>query len=145
MKKEDYKTVAWSIEFEGSISIIKSKRKVQIQGFNLIPTISLYNTDHELITNFQKMVGCGRIDKRLRRKEQHSNEYIWRLVNSKKIILLVDKILPYAPTKKFKRKCEIIREYCISKGGIRIHKQYDKNEINLFKKIKSLNMKGKNE
>lgn len=143
--KEDCKTIAWSLDFEGTLSIIKSKHKNQTQGFHLNPVISLYNTDYNLIKGFKNLVNCGTIFKRERRNIKHSNSYVWRITTFSQIISLVDNIIQYSPTDKFKRKCEIIKEYCISrkeKGNIR--KSYSQNEINLQKEIKILNEKGKN-
>ena len=138
LNKEDAKTIAWSIAFEGSISIIKSQRK---KYFNLCPTIGLYNTDHSLIKSFKKMVGYGRIFKRNRREKQHSNSYVWRITSFSQVLPFIELILPYSPTDKFKEKCNVIKEFCLYRKKEAGH-PYTDYEISLYNKIKELNKKG---
>lgn len=140
---EDAKVAAWTLACEGSVDITKGRSRTCRQGFTFHPCITLWNTDSELVQNFRKMVGCGSIYRRKMKNPNHRDEFSWRIHSFSEVISFIEEILPFAPSSVFRRKCELILEYCRSRIGKKKHKApYTQDEIELYEEMRRLNVRG---
>jgi len=141
---EDAKTIAFSLACEGTVRIGLRKNARTRQKFALSPEVALFNTDHELVKSFEGLVHCGHIyKKKTRQRKNHRLEYQWMTRRLSEIIVIMKAILPFAPSPKFRRKCELVLAYCRSRveHGY-YHQLYTNAEIKMYEECKKLNQKG---
>jgi len=140
---ENAKTITFSLAYEGTVRISKAKSPSR-QGFSIRPEIALFNTDYELVKSFEELVHCGHIYcKKTRQRENHRQEYRWTTRRFSEIIAIMEAALPFAPSTKFRRKCELVLAYCRSRiNHGYYHQLYTDAEITIYKESKKLNQKG---
>ncbi len=121
-----YQFVAFIIDFEGCISIKKYPNKGFIKyGIS----VSISNTDVELLFDFKQIVKFGKIYGPYKIKEGNKDSYFWYM-NKKEIKEYLPKILPFI-SKKW-RQAEFVIE--VSKI-IKIKKDIDKLGIHKKQEI----------
>lgn len=100
--------IAWSICWEGSISLIPYRR------YAIQPLIAISNTDKSLIDQFRELVGYGYIYTHNRTKETGYNGWNiihrWQIQSIRDALRLCKEIMPIIPSKV--RQLEIVYEFC---------------------------------
>ncbi len=131
-----YEFIAWSIDFEGSISISKNENiYYQVQ-------LSIINSSKELLEDFQYRVKFGKILEPYSRKNKKQKDIYFWVMNQKEIRQYLPLIQPYLHLKW--RQGELVIEVLnIQKNG---QKLYTWEEIcileSCYKECKELNRKG---
>jgi len=104
------KLIAWSIEWEGCISLSKAKRS-RGHAFQYVPVIMLCNTRKKLVDAFQQLVGYGKVyNHRMYVGSNRKDLFKWQIVNLAQTKQLCEEILPHLITKK--RNAELLLEFC---------------------------------
>jgi dCMP deaminase len=153
-KKEliDWKLVAWSIAFEGSIGLGKGNQRKDTDdniyhAYNVF--VNLSNTSKELLDAFSNEVGFGNVYLH----DAHKNNkwkpiYHWVVNSYSDCKFVCEHILPYLPYKK--EQAELMVKYCERRLGIvcqhnysRHGKTFDKIDDEFYDKFKKLNIRGK--
>lgn len=139
---ENARLAAWSISWEGYISLIKSKDPRKKGGFRMIPRIAIGNTNYNLLEKFQQLVPIGKLSNSGYRPNPKARDiWYWRLSSSfNKTIWFLKRILPYLPSKQ--RQAELLLEYCISRCNVFGNKPYSERELQIREEILTLNRKG---
>ncbi|MFH1742828.1 MAG: hypothetical protein ABIH23_27815 [bacterium] len=92
-------TMAWSIAFEGSISMAKVKRPL-LKGPQYYPRISLDNTDKSLLAGWVLLVGYGNVYHHRRYSSAWKDLYQWAITSQKDIKKFLEDIIPFLPAKQ---------------------------------------------
>jgi hypothetical protein len=141
--EEEKKIIAWSICWEGSICLIKSKHTSSSQGFKMLPEVALSNTNVKLLEHFQKIVKLGKIGKAVRvNRPKAKNVYHWHIQSLEECAYLLFKILPYLQSKQ--KQAYYTIQYINSRLSVRksTYHKYTTFEIECQKKVSLLNRKG---
>jgi hypothetical protein len=137
--------MAWSIVFEGCISLGKGTTKhiSQITGeekeyITLVPMVQLSNTQYNLLDSFQKLVGYGHVEKNGSTKSG-APYWSWEVKSMEEVKRVCEEMLPYLPSKR--KQAELLIEFCT----IRLEKPKERvdREEQIFQEMRSLNEKGK--
>ncbi|MBA7490225.1 hypothetical protein ES702_00760 [subsurface metagenome] len=130
------KIIAWSIEWEGMISMRKKTNQ-------LAPVVAIQCTKLELIDGFHKLVGrIGKIYGPYHRKNPNAKPlYGWKLYTLKEIRDFCEQIIPFLITKK--RQAELVLEFC----NLRLSRPaynypYTQREKNIVCEVAKLNERG---
>lgn len=141
--------IAWSMEWEGCLSLSKSKRS---RGYSIqyTPTATLDNTRRELIEAFQQLVGYGKIYCHRRYRVGNQKDcYKWQVTNLVDIKRFCEMILPHLITKK--RNAELLIEFCYIRLNPAVRKgvnyrerrrTWGEREEEIYLELKELNRKG---
>ncbi len=86
-----YKLIAWSLEWEGTIGISRSKNKCNNIGYKA--NVRICNLDKELLEEFKNTIKIGNINNGTIYGEHESKVYEW-LLTRKEIDLYLPLILP---------------------------------------------------
>ena len=143
--------IAWTMVWEGCFSLAKSSKNQKGTGTPYYrPSLQITNTNKELLDRFQQVVGCGKIDLRVKedRKMNCKAKYAWRVNTQKDIKNICESILPFLPAKK--EQAELLLEYCILRlntklKGVKLifgETTRTKREEEIYKRIKELNKRG---
>jgi hypothetical protein len=104
-KKIDYRLIAWSLEWEGNISVNRNNLKSNICSYKL--DVCIGNTDKELLEEFKSLINIGYIDNGCLPKENWSKIYKWYM-SREEISIHLPLILPYLISKW--RQAELVIE-----------------------------------
>lgn len=132
------------IDADGSILIYKSKRKDARDA--LRPCIAISNTNKKIIGSFMETIPkkIYHTVKGYKRKPQYKTEYMIKIENFQSVKFVLKKIKNYLMIKKQNAiillKFIKIRESKLTKNNG--YRKLNKEEYNLYDKIKKLNKKG---
>lgn len=133
--------VAWSIEWEGTITL------ADMNFHNTIsPRVSIENTDKELLDAFMEIVKIGTIRLCKRKRDTVGNNrchYIWQVSNFSDVKSLLEEILPYLISKK--QQAELVLNLCTSRTSKDRNSPYTEEDWEYCDLIHRLNKRGKKE
>lgn len=123
--------IAWSIVWEGSISLYYDKFKKRIN-----PIINLSNTNLELLQKFRQLVGFGCVIKGRKGKNGYRDLYYWQLSGNRGCLHLLKEIVEYLPAKQ--KRAELLIEFCESRIKSRwgTYSDREREILEEFRKLK---------
>ncbi len=134
--------IAWSIAWEGTISLFYQKYKKDNELIGCYyPIISIGNTNLELLKRFHDLTGYGRIGGGFKRGGNCKPINQWRIKSIYECKALLEQIISYLPSKR--EQGEILLKFLarrIEIWGL----PYDSEDAELVKKIRILNKRGLN-
>lgn len=142
--EEEKKIIAWSIDWEGTISIHKSHKKSRNpKRFDLAPIITIGNTSHKLLMKFYSIIKLGTFYKR-KPKFPYKQVWIWEATNFNETYYIVKNIVNYLDLKKPQAKCLIKFLESRFNRGIKTtcRLPYSKEELQCYELMHKLNRKG---
>jgi len=152
MNDEVAKIAAWSVAWEGSLSIVNggsvSRRRLasgEIRKYEghksyLKPYIAVANTNRDLLEEFQLLVGMGSIRCYKPTNPAHKDSYIWIVRTIKDCLEFCEAILPWLPAKQ--RQAELVIEFCSGGLPTRSFRDTDR-DWEIYEEMKKLNKRGK--
>jgi len=144
--EEEKKIIAWSIDWEGSISIHKSSSKTERRHkkVDLQPLIIIGNTNKRLLKKFYDIVKLGHFYPRKPRPKQ-KDVWIWTTTSFEECQFILENVLPYLLSKR--KQGEVVLEFIKSRidRGIKevVSIPYSRKEFLCVEKIRKLNKRGK--
>jgi len=133
---EERRLLALSIDLEGSIGVYKQKTR----RLRYTAAIQVSNTNLELLKYVQALAKTGTIS--IHRKPYKPNRkkaYLWFTHNLFIVKKLLEEVQPYLIAKK--EQALLVLKFC----NLRLsnyHKPYDKEEEEIYLKLKELNRRG---
>ena len=143
----NYQALAWAIDCEGSIIIVKRKPTKERRG-GYQATVQIAMCDKEFPIAMKEIFKCGTIQVRKRYKDnkKHRDLYFWLVQNQKDTKRILENIEPYLIVKK--EKARIVLEFLKYRGTLErsnITGQYEKfpQEVwdryeNYFRQVREL-------
>jgi hypothetical protein len=99
MRELDLAWLAGIIDGEGSIFVMRQKRKDRERDTNYIMRVSVDSTDPFMVPECQKIAGGPKITQTRDNRPECSDRLKWQL-NGKKAASLLEELLPYLRVKK---------------------------------------------
>lgn len=134
--EEQKKIIAWSICWDGCISLVKSKHKGNSQGFRIRPIVDVSNTRIKLLQTLQKIfqIGVIRENKTCYHLEIHSFE---------ECLYILSEIFKFLPAKQKQAfyTIQFIKSRLSHRKGREIQHIYTLFEIECRRKVHVLNQK----
>ena len=136
--------MAWTMAWEGCFSIHKISTR---PGF--VMAVSVDNTDKDLIDNFYKLVGYGKIYVHRKYHGVWKDLWKWQLTDYSSIKKFCEEILPFLPAKK--EQAQLIIGFCsrrlaMSRKGLALKKganTWVAEDFQTYYRMKELNKRGK--
>lgn len=112
MKEEAKLAVAYSICFEGCISLLRGKREEKGKLYiHYTPYISICGVNRSLLDSFCSLSGYGKVSNAQKsNSSKHRKAYRWELYRQKDVKLFLEEILLYLPAKQ--EQARLLIEYC---------------------------------
>jgi len=142
MDKEQKVLLAWSLAWEGTITIVRQSEKKTSRGFCLRPRLHISNADKSLLEKFQSYIGCGSVTSEQTRyphQGKWKTLYCWTVGDREKGMNLLREILPFLPAKK--RQAELLLEFFELRDH-REHEPYPERVLEIHKEMAQLNRRG---
>ena len=141
-----WELLAWSIAWEGSISLGKSHRKKG--GFYLCPMIMVVNSNLELLRRLADIIEFGNIYQQRRRKLTISKFFRrpmhqWHVHKLGHLAIILKEIIPLLPSKE--KQSKLLLEYVqlrMKHKGHGRNAPYGKRELEIYEEMKILNRRG---
>jgi len=131
--------IAFSIAFEGSVSITRTRQYYTA-------TISLGNTEFDLLENFRRIVRLGKIGKATTQREGDKPYKIWKISNVHEIFYLLEQLKGYMPCEKYRKLRNLVSEFCkrriVAHANGTLEAPYTQREHEIVKQVQKLNEKG---
>jgi hypothetical protein len=134
--EEEKKIIAWSICWDGCISLLKSKHKGASQGFRIRPNINVANMDIMLLQKLQNIFRMGTI-----RNGNEEDCYHLSIERFEECLYLLSKIYEFLPAKQEQafHAMEFIKSRISHKKGTQLRHIYTPFEIECREKVHTLN------
>lgn len=101
MKETEKAWLAGIIDADGSITLTPAGRFRK-------PLIVVDNTDRGILDELFRLLRSGKIVKKKRYKENHSQAWSWRVYGTDRIIEFLNQLLPYLRNTKKKKRAEML-------------------------------------
>lgn len=147
LNREQKQILAWSIAWEGTISLIKNRCVKAQHGFYIRTRMDVFNTNKKLLEIFKKFIGgYGYISlQRNAQKENWAKCHRWRTHGQKETYDLLKQIIDFLPTKK--EQAKLLLEYIeIREQKNRLGnklRSYSDREFEIYEEIHKLNQRGR--
>jgi hypothetical protein len=134
--EEEKKLIAWSICWEGCISLTKRKYKNKTQRLQLKPYIGITNTNFKLLQTFQNIFRLGTITEK-------KTSYQLKIRTFEECLYLLSNIYDFLPAKQEQALYTIlfIKSRLSHKKGRIVSYPYTQVEIEYQEKVHNLNQK----
>ena len=142
------KLMAWSIEWEGSISVNRSTRNRKRGSWIYQSYVAIGNTREELINAFFSLVGYGKVSHYKSYVNNCKDTHKWEVKSYSDIKKFCEEVLPFLITKK--KQAQLAIEFCnlrmsASRDGICFKKGENTRtprEKEIYEEMKKLNSRG---
>jgi len=134
LNKFEKHVVAWSIAWEGSISLHKRSKGTRLQT-----KIWISNTEKELLDKFLDIIKVGVIKHNRNATKNHKALWEWRVTSQSNCSFILRSILEYLPSSRKKQIAELVLKF------IKIRTEanpYSEKEWKIFEKVRQLNRRG---
>ena len=136
--KSDWELVAWSIAWEGYVTLVKFRNK----QINVIrPIIEISNTEKHLLEKMQSFAkGYGRITGPYLNKLHTNNKpvYYWRICRLSEVKDVAENIVYIMPSKRKQEIAKLVLAFCNSRLA-KVGSPYTDFEEMLWKNVAKLN------
>jgi hypothetical protein len=141
----DKRIIAWSIAWEGTITITKQGKKAYKTS------ISISNTDFELLDNFKNLIKIGKTTTQKAQTKTSNPHKIHQIANYRQVLFVLNQLKGYMPCRKYRKLRSLIAEFCASRikanDKARLYgtpvRTYSKRERQIYREIAKLNKRGR--
>jgi len=139
--------IAFSIAFEGTITIDKHKQTINTKEYtHYPPNIAISNTDFELLDNFHKIFKFGTSHIQPPRKKTENTAKVYSVHSVYEVTFLLQQLKGFMPCEKYRNLRSLVAEFCqsrIYKHENNLDLSYDKRELEIIQEVRKLNERGR--
>jgi len=137
--QEGKKILAWSISWDGTIGIGRTRRK---------PRIGITSTEFELLEQLYEIAKLGHISKRPYKPHGVGKQPTkkWYVTSYREVLFMLQNIEPYIPSYRKRKIAQLTIEF--TKSRLRKHENnlplsHDERELEIARLVQKLNKKGR--
>ena len=141
MNNFESQLVAWSIAWEGSISLHYDKKSKS----SLQTKIWIGNTERELLDNFLQLVKVGRVRHNRNATKNHKACWEWQATSQAECRQILESVLSYLPSSRKGQIAKLVLEFIKTRkeaNCVKYNAPYSKREWEIFAEVRLLNRRG---
>lgn len=139
-EKEKMVYAASAIDCEGTITVDKPISEIATQGFYLHPVLSLENTDETLVKLCQQVLQIKtKLFHMYRPDKKHKDSWRFKITGKEDVLKALIKIRPFLVVKR--KQADLLMEFILNR--LFTKRPYTTQELEIVRKIRQLNIKGK--